>query len=80
MTKLSSFAVDRVADADPATLRVFHLPGLGHAVYAFDQQALYASGQRLGAPALLLQQYPDLATYVAARPEYREPYWSPLGL
>ena len=74
------FRGKRVTDANPATLRVFHLPGLGHAVYAFDQQALYANGQRLGAPALLLQHYPDLTVYVAARPEYREQYWSPLGI
>lgn len=74
------FRGKRVAAADPATLRVFHLPGLGHEVYAFDQQAFYAYGQRLGASPMLLQQYPELATYVAARPEYREPYWAALGL
>lgn len=74
------FRGKRVADADPATLRVFHLPGLGHEVYAFDQKALYMQGQCLGAPSLLLRQYPDVTIYVTARPEYREQYWSLLEI
>lgn len=74
------FRGKRVAGADPATLRVFHLPGLGHAVYAFDQHTFFSAGQSMGEPAQLLQQYPDLAAYVAACPEHRTFYWAPMGI
>jgi hypothetical protein len=74
------FAGKRVAAADPSTIRAFHLPGLGHNVYAFDQAAFFHAGQRLADPAVLIQENREIAAYVAARPELRDAYWSRMGL
>lgn len=69
-----------VKDASPATFRVFHLPGLGHEVYGFDQRAFFAYGQRLALSTLSMEQQRVITAYVTARPEYRELHWSHLGV